>query len=40
MIRNSGTRFCDKIMLKHLPWRMIRKSGTRFCDKIMLRHKP
>jgi len=36
MIRKSGYRFSDKIMLKTVGWSMIRKSGYRFSDKIML----
>jgi hypothetical protein len=37
MIRKSGNRFSDKIMLKQKS--MIRKSGNRFSDKIMLKQK-
>jgi hypothetical protein len=35
MIRKSGNRFSDKIMLNQ-EQSMIRKSGNRFSDKIML----
>jgi len=34
MIRKSGNRFSEKIMLHEQ--RMIRKSGNRFSEKIML----
>jgi hypothetical protein len=37
MIRKSGNRFSDKIMLK--PKSMIRKSGNWYSDKIMLKPK-
>jgi hypothetical protein len=36
MIRKSGYRFSDKIMLK-TKRSMIRKSGYRFSEKIMLK---
>jgi hypothetical protein len=36
MIRKSGSRFSEKIMLRQS---MIRKSGSRFSEKIMLRQK-
>jgi hypothetical protein len=36
MIRKSGSRFSEKIMLKQ---GMIRKSGTRFSEKIMLKQR-
>jgi hypothetical protein len=35
MIRKSGSRFSEKIMLHELS--MIRKSGSRFSGQIMLR---
>ena len=36
MIRKSGYRFSDQIMLKKS---MIRKSGDRFSDQIMLKER-
>jgi hypothetical protein len=36
MIRKSGSRFSEKIMLHQS---MIRKSGSRFSEKIMLHQK-
>jgi hypothetical protein len=38
MIRKSGYRFSEKIMLKQKK-SMIRKSGNRFSEKIMLKQK-
>jgi hypothetical protein len=38
MIRKSGNRFSEKIMLKQRR-SMIRKSGSRFSEKIMLKQR-
>jgi phosphopantetheinyl transferase (holo-ACP synthase) len=39
MIRKSGNRFSEKIMLKQEYESMIRKSGNRFSEKIMLKQE-